>query len=176
MRGALLAVELVATTWARRLALLGSWLLLAVAVVTVTDALLRYLVGRPIQGTFEATELALATIIFFAMPYTALTDGHVSVDLLACRFPARVQWALIGANALVCAVTVGFIAAEMGLLAVEYVRTARTTITARIPVSPFILLVTGAAWLTAAAFAVQAVAALGRAARTGPPPGSEASP
>jgi TRAP-type C4-dicarboxylate transport system permease small subunit len=154
-----LALERGAVVWTRRLALGAGWLLLAVAVVTVADALLRTFLSRPIQGTFEATELILAAIIFLAMPYTGLTDGHVSVDLLTSRLGPRAQSLIVAANALVCAVVLGFIAWEMGLLAAEYGRTARTTITMRIPIFPFILPVAVAAWLAAACFVVQAMGA-----------------
>jgi TRAP-type C4-dicarboxylate transport system permease small subunit len=154
-----------AAAWTRRLALLGGWLLLLVALVTAADALLRKFASRPIPGTFEATELLLAAIIFFAMPYTGLTDGHVSVDIVTSRLPVRAQYAILGINALVCAVVLGFVAWQMGLLAAEYARTARTTITARIPVVPFIVPVTAAAWLAALGFVVQALGGFARAAR-----------
>ena len=51
----LIRLESIVATWARRLLLLGGWLLLAVASVTVADALLRSFAGRPIQGTFEGS-------------------------------------------------------------------------------------------------------------------------
>jgi hypothetical protein len=47
-----LEIERIAAKWTRRLALLGGWLLLAVAVVTAGDALLRDFLGRPRPGTF----------------------------------------------------------------------------------------------------------------------------
>ena len=170
MLDSVLGLERATVLWTRRLALAGGWLLLLVGVVTVADALLRYLFNRPLQGTFEATELVLAAIIFFALPYTGLTDGHVSVDFLTSRLSRPAQSLIIGVNAFICAVVLGFVAYQMGLLALEYGTTARTTITMRIPVLPFILPVTGAAWLAALGFVVQAVGALVRAARPDLPP------
>lgn len=163
MSGGLAGLERAATRFMRWLALAGGWLLLAVAIVTVADALLRKFFNRPIQGTFEATELLLAAIIFLAMPYTGLTDGHVSVDLLTRRLAPRAQSLLGGMNALVCAVVLGVIAYQLGLLAAEYGRTARTTITMRIPILPFILPVTAAAWLAALGFLIQAAGAFAQA-------------
>ncbi len=157
-------LEAQATRWTRYLALGGGWVLLGVAVLTVADALLRKFLSRPLPGTFEASELLLAAVIFFAMPYTGLTDGHVSVDFLTGRLSARGQAVILGLNALVCAVVLGFIAYQMGLLAAEYGRTARTTITMRIPILPFIVPVTAAAALAALGFVVQALAAFARAA------------
>ena len=168
MVGALLAVERLAVMWTRRLALVGGFILLATSIVTVFDALFRKFLNRPIQGTFEATELLLAVIIFFALPYTSLTDAHAVLDLTTNRFPKRAQDVIIGLNGLFCAVVLGVVAYQMGLLGAEYARTARTSITMRIPVYPFILPATAAAWLASVGFVVQALAAFARAARPKP--------
>ena len=164
MVGALLAVERLAVTWTRRLALAGGFILLAASVVTVADALLRKFFSRPIQGTFETTELLLGIIIFFALPYTGLTDAHAVLDLTVNRLPKRAQDVIIGLNGLFCAVVLGVVAYEMGLLAAEYGRTARTSITMRIPVYPFILPAVAAGWLASLGFVIQALAAFARAA------------
>ena len=165
MVGVLLAVERLAVTWSRRLALVGGWILLAASIATVADSLLRKFLNRPIQGTFESTELLLAVIIFFAMPYTSLTDAHAVLDLTTNRFPKRAQDVIIGFNGLFCAVVLGVVAYEMGLLSAEYSRTARTSITMRIPVYPFILPATAAAWLASLGFIIQALASFARATR-----------
>jgi TRAP-type C4-dicarboxylate transport system permease small subunit len=83
--------------------------LLAVAIVTASGALLRDLLGRPLAGTFEAAELVLAATIFFGLPYTSLAGGHVSVDFLTGRLGQRTRYAIIAANALICAGLFGVI-------------------------------------------------------------------
>lgn len=166
MVDAVLAIERLAVLWTRRLALLGGWILLGASIVTVLDALLRKFFSRPIQGTFETTELLLAIIIFFALPYTGLTDAHATLDLTVNRFPKRAQHFIVGLNGLFCAVVLAVVAYEMGLLAAEYSRTARTSITMRIPVYPFILPAVAAGWLASLGFVVQALAAFARAAAT----------
>jgi TRAP-type C4-dicarboxylate transport system permease small subunit len=166
----LVAFEQIAVAWSRRLALLGGLLLVAVAGGTVIDALLRYAVARPIPGAFEATELALAVVIFFALPYTNLTDGHVSVDFVTQRLGPRGQYAVIAVNALVTAALLALVTAQMIGLADEFFRTSRTTITARIPVFPFLAVVTVAASLSVVAFLVQALGAARRAVSPDLPP------
>jgi TRAP-type C4-dicarboxylate transport system permease small subunit len=156
--------------WTRRLALLAGGLLLAAGAATVLDALLRSFLGRPLPGTFEATELVLGAVVFFGLPYTSLIDGHVSVDLLVSRLGRRGQHAVIAVNALASAALLALITAQMGGLAAEYLATSRTTITARIPVFPFIVPVTAASGLAALGFVGQAVGALARIARPGLPP------
>jgi len=165
-----LALERNAIRWTRGLALLGGWLLLAVAVVTAIDALSRDFVGRPLPGTFEATELVLAAIIFFGLPYTSLTDGHVSVDFLTNRLGQRTQYAIIAVNAVVCAVLFGVIALQMVALAAEFLATQRTTITMRIPIFPCLVLVTVTAGLAALGFVVHALGAALRALQPDLPP------
>lgn len=165
-----LAVERAAVRWARRLALAGGWLLLGVALVTVADALLRSFLGRPLQGTFEATELLLAAIIFFGMPYTSLIDGHVSADFVTARLGPRTQHAIMGLNALVVTALLALITVQMVSLAAEYHAIARTTITMRIPVVPFIVPVTAAAALATLCFFVHGLGALARAIRPDLPP------
>jgi TRAP-type transport system small permease protein len=165
-----LELERLVTEWTRRLALLGAWLLLAVAVVTASDALLRDFLGYPLPGTFEATELVLAAIIFFGLPYTSLTDGHVSVDFLTSRLGQRTQYAITAVNAVICAGLFGVITLQMVALAAEFLATHRTTITTRIPIFPCIVPVTVTAGLTALGFVVQAIGAVLRAFRTGLPP------
>lgn len=169
----IVVLEQAAVRWMRRLALLGGWTLVAVAVATVVDALLRYLAGRPIPGTFEATELFLAVIIFFGLPYTSLIDGHVTVDALTGRLGLRGQLLVLALTALVTAGLLGVITWQMASLAREYAATDRTTITARIPVVPFIVIVTAAAGLATLASLVQAVGAAARVVRPdlGPPHG-----
>jgi TRAP-type C4-dicarboxylate transport system permease small subunit len=160
-----LAIERLATHWMRHLALFGGWLLLAVAIVTTSDALLRDFLGRPLPGTFEATELVLAVVI-----YTSLTDGHVSVDFLTSRLGQRAQYAIIAVNAVICAVLLGVITRQMAALAAEFLATQRTTITMRIPIFPSMILVTVTAGLAALGFIIQAFGAVLRAFRPGLPP------
>jgi TRAP-type C4-dicarboxylate transport system permease small subunit len=148
----------------------GGWLLLVVAIVTAIDALLRDFLGRPLPGTFEATELVLAAIIFFGLPYTSLTDGHVSVDFLTGRLGQRTQHAILAASALICAGLFGVITLQMMALAEEFFATQRTTITMRIPVFPCLVPVTVTAGMAALAFAVQAVGAVLRALQPDLPP------
>jgi TRAP-type C4-dicarboxylate transport system permease small subunit len=163
-------LERAAVAWTRRLALLGGWLLLFAAFATVVDALLRYFFSRPLPGTFEATELILAAIVFFGLPYVCVTDGNVSVDALTQRLRPRLQHVLIALNALLSAALLALIAYQMTHLAQEYWTTSRTTITARIPVFPFLVPVMVAAGLAALGFVVQALGALARVARPDLPP------
>jgi TRAP-type C4-dicarboxylate transport system permease small subunit len=160
-----LGLEALAVRWSRRLALLGGGLLLGVALTTAGDATLRYGLSRPIPGMFELTELVLASIIFFGLPYTGILDGHVSVDIVTARLGPRARHALVAMSALVVAALLGAITWEMLLRAGEVLRTGRTTITARIPELPFMVPVTIASGLATLAALIQAAGAVARIAR-----------
>lgn len=69
--------------WVSVIALIGM-----MSVVTV-DVILRSSIGKPILGAYELVQLLMVVLIFFALPYTALKDGHVTVDLVYDRFSSR---------------------------------------------------------------------------------------
>ena len=62
--------------------------------ITSADVLLRYF-RRPIPGTYELVCFLGAVAASFAMAYTTIKKGHVSVSLAVRLLPPRVQ-ALIG--------------------------------------------------------------------------------
>ena len=63
-------------------------------VITCGDVTMRYF-RRPIPGTFELVCFLGAVAASFAMAYTSVKKGHVSVSLLVRLFPPRTQ-AVIG--------------------------------------------------------------------------------
>jgi len=59
--------------------------------LTAADVTLRYVFNRPIPGSYELTEFLMAILVAFALAYTQVHKGHVSVDLVISRFPPRAQ-------------------------------------------------------------------------------------
>ncbi|MCX7893608.1 MAG: TRAP transporter small permease [Burkholderiales bacterium] len=72
---------------ARWSAALACVALAAMMLVTVADVALRSLAGRPIPGTFELVELALAAAFFLALPLVFLRDANIVVDAVDHRAP-----------------------------------------------------------------------------------------
>jgi TRAP-type C4-dicarboxylate transport system permease small subunit len=73
----------------RPAAAVGGLLLAAVALLTVVDVALRYVLNAPIRGTFELTELAMVGIVFLGLGRAQ----HIEIDLLYERLastPKRV--------------------------------------------------------------------------------------
>ena len=70
---------------ARRLiewwALAGGVVLFGVAVMTTWSAASGWLLGKPMPGDFELTEIFVAVAVFAFLPYCQQTDANVTADL-----------------------------------------------------------------------------------------------
>lgn len=84
-------------TCARRLAVAGGAILVALALMTVASVIGRALIFAglaPVKGDYELVEMGVAIAVFSFLPWCQLRRGHVTVDVLADRFPARLRLAL----------------------------------------------------------------------------------
>jgi TRAP-type C4-dicarboxylate transport system permease small subunit len=62
--------------------MVASAALVAMMLLTSADVFMRYLLNRPIIGTYDIVGLLGAVMAAFAMPYTMLKKGHVAVEIL----------------------------------------------------------------------------------------------
>lgn len=65
----------------RAMALLAGLVLLALMLFTVLDVVMRYFFNAPFRGSLEATEFAMALIVFLSLSYCGWQGGHIAVDL-----------------------------------------------------------------------------------------------
>ena len=80
----------VITGWA----LLGGVVTLAVVVVQ-TASVVTGILGAPVPGDFELTELGIAVAVFAFLPYCQLTDANVTADIFTSGLGKRTQSALV---------------------------------------------------------------------------------
>ncbi len=66
----------------RGMAMGAGLILLALTVFTVADVVMRYFFNMPFRGSLEATEYAMALIVFLSLAWCGATGGHIAVDLL----------------------------------------------------------------------------------------------
>ena len=52
-------------------------------VITVIDVFGRYLLGLPLPGTSEMTEIILAILVYIGLPFICRDEGHVTVSILS---------------------------------------------------------------------------------------------
>lgn len=94
--------------FARLLALFGGVILAAIAVTTVVSVIGRAFIFAglgPIPGDFEIVQTGCAVAVFSFLPWCQLKRGHVTVDIVTDRFPARGRavFSLVGDIALCAA-------------------------------------------------------------------------
>lgn len=125
----------------RFLQMLGQFILVLMVLITVVDVFLRYVLNRPILGSYELTEFMMAILVFASVGYAMAVKGHVVVDLVITRLPKRAQ-ALVECITSLIAFILFAIVTWRNVL---HARTAwqRHDVTAElfIPISPFILFV-----------------------------------
>jgi len=69
----------------------GMSLLIPMMLLTAGDVIGRGFFRKPIPGTFELSEYVLAVFILLGAAYTQQVKGHVGVDFLTSRLPARAR-------------------------------------------------------------------------------------
>tara|TARA_B100001939_G_C16941717_1_gene618552 strand:- start:2888 stop:3457 length:570 start_codon:yes stop_codon:yes gene_type:complete len=52
-------------------------------IITVIDVIGRYILGLPLPGASELTEIILAILIYIGLPYICRDEGHVTVSILS---------------------------------------------------------------------------------------------
>lgn len=70
-------------------ALAGGVVLLGVALMTTWSAATGWVVGKPLPGDFELTQLLVSIAVFAFLPYCQLTDSNVTADLFTSKAGPR---------------------------------------------------------------------------------------
>jgi TRAP-type C4-dicarboxylate transport system permease small subunit len=84
-------MEKVAQNLSTVLMLAGMGMMLFMMLLGGADVIGRYFLNSPVVGAFEITEILLAGVVFFGLAYTQSVKGHVTVDLVYSRLPARLR-------------------------------------------------------------------------------------
>ena len=115
----------------------GGLVLAGLMLLVISEITMRYFFGRPFRGGYELTELAMSLIVALGFPYTAITRGHVTVDILGrwLDMPA-LRW-LTALVHLAGAVFLAFVAWRAWLYAAGSLRWSDVTNMMRIPKHPF---------------------------------------
>ncbi|MEM6636546.1 MAG: TRAP transporter small permease [Pseudomonadota bacterium] len=144
----------------RLLAYAGGLVLTALAILVLYEIFMRYFFGRPFRGGFEMTEVAMSVIVACGLPYTAIKDGHVAVDLFskALDRPA-LRWLNFAVYALGAAILF-LLAWQSGKHAFSALSYGDVTNMMRISLFPFKLGISISAALFAVAVSIKALKAL----------------
>lgn len=130
------ALEKVTLFLNRLLIWIGGGFLVAMILLTCTNILLR-LVWVPVKGTFELMGFFGAITTAFALGYTQIKKGHISVDVLILSFSNKTRRILDVINSLICTVFFSFVAWQITKYAGILKATGEVTETLRFPYYPF---------------------------------------
>ena len=132
---------------------IASVALAAMMALTGIDVALRWIFNRPIAGSYEMTEFMMPVLIAFGLAHCAMEYGHVRVDLVILKLPARGQAVMNCIASLVFFALFFLITWGSLLRALGMMDTGQTSEVLYIPVFPFVLTVTlGSAALSLVAF------------------------
>ncbi len=132
-------MERISLTLNRFLTHFGSVALAVLMFLTVADVFGRYLLNRPLAGTFELTELFMVFIVFLALGLAQHHQEHISLDIAYNYFPSRVKKYT---NLLIDVVNLAVMTAVTWQL---YEYSARmgegnyTTAVLQVPIQPFVI-------------------------------------
>jgi TRAP-type C4-dicarboxylate transport system permease small subunit len=102
----------------------------------------RYLFRMPLKGTVEIVELALVVTVFFAMAYTEVVQGHITMDEVVARFPRRARSIVLSTMYFAAAAFFFTIGYGDTVLAVSFLRPiVRVTDILHIPIAPLIFVI-----------------------------------
>lgn len=123
---------------ARRLiewwAVLGGLVLLGVALMTTWSAASGWLLGKPLAGDFELTEVLVAIAIFAFLPYCQQTDANVTADLFTARAGLRALAGFRLFSALLALLLALLLAWRTWAGLLDYRRYVETTAILKIPI------------------------------------------
>jgi TRAP-type C4-dicarboxylate transport system permease small subunit len=106
----------------RGLAIVGGLLSVTVALIVVTNVLMRWLLKSTIPGDIELAQIGTALCIFAFFPICQYVRGNIVVDTFTARSPARVRNALDALWDLVYAAMALIIAWRLGVGAWDHMR------------------------------------------------------
>jgi TRAP-type C4-dicarboxylate transport system permease small subunit len=114
---------------------IASAALLGVVLLTVVNIITRRF-GWAIPGAYELTELIMPVTIGFALAYTAITKGHIAMNLLVSRLPQRIQTVIESFDSVIgIGILAALVWAGAGLLHERWL--VEVTDTFDIPFAPF---------------------------------------
>ena len=140
----------------RLLIWIGGCFLIAMILLTCTNIFLR-LVWVPVKGTFELMGFFGAVATAFALGYTQIKKGHISVDILILSFSGKTRRVLDAINGLICTVFFAFVAWQIAKYAGILKETGEVTETLRFAYYPFTYAVSAGCGVLALVFLTEFV-------------------
>lgn len=121
----------------RRLYWIAGAAIVAMMLITCADVVLRHF-RMPIPGTYELVCFLGAVAVAFAMAYTSLEKGHISVSFVVALFPQRIQGLIESITHLFGVFLFGLIAWQSAIYANDLRLSGEVSLTLELPFYPFV--------------------------------------
>jgi TRAP-type C4-dicarboxylate transport system permease small subunit len=108
--------------------------------LTLVDVGGRKLLSQSVPGSLELTELLMVAVIFAGLPLVSLAGEHVVFDSLDALLPPWLRRLQQGVVDLICAASLAGVAWLVWLKAGQLVEYGETTAQLRLPMGPFVYL------------------------------------
>lgn len=120
---------------------IAGYCMFAIMVIVVANVILRALLNRPIVGTIDYVMILSAVMVALALAKCAAENGHVAVDYFMERAPLKFQMVVDAVMSVIAILFWGLCAWQIGVFAHTRMVIGEETMTSRIPLYPFIYLV-----------------------------------
>jgi len=137
LQGPAAGIERIAQLAAKGLALAGLLVLLAFAVATLLDGLLRHLINQPIEFVRDSGGLVVAVTVVACFPLALLSRSNISVKLIDLALPPLLSRIVEMFASILVWLTFFFIALEFYWLARDLALSNDTTVMLGVPKAPF---------------------------------------
>ncbi len=119
--------------WTAALAMVGSLLVIAVALIVMTSVVRRWLTDDVIFGTVEIVEIATALAVFSFLPLCQARRGNVVVDTFTAKLPRRARHGLDALWDLTYAALIAVLSWRLALGALDAFASQTTSMVLGIP-------------------------------------------
>jgi hypothetical protein len=139
-----------ATIVAQTCAVIGLVLLVAFAVGTLGDGLLRRFAGRPIEAVRDVGGLVVAIAVVCCMPLALLQRANITIKFVQAFFGARAGSYFDAGASVAIMLVLAFIARQFFIYATALAHTGDTTTMLALRTAPFWFVVAGMLWIAVA--------------------------
>lgn len=108
-----------------------------IMVITVIDVLERTILNQSLKGVMEITQFLMVFVCYFAMPWVTWQFGHIKVDLLTTKLPAKAQGVILVVDKFICLAFTGLMTYEIWKQGIQSKVMHAVGAVTKIPVYPF---------------------------------------
>lgn len=123
----------------RGVAVISGITLVFMTLLTVFDVFLRAVFDYSIHGAIELTEFSLGIIVFLALAFCGVQNGHIVIDILVKRISRPFRIVIGTVISFFSACMLGLLGYRMVVQAMRVYSMGQTSVILDIPVYPFVL-------------------------------------